>query len=101
MGPPETLSTGGALVFVSGRDLRGGADLGILASLGARRARRRRRRARVESVSSALAVFGAPRVAAARGDAAAGARARLRGVPPGLAARALARGPRADPRRDH
>ena len=64
VGPPETLSTGGALVFVSGRDLRGGADLGILASLEPVALAGGAAASRVESVSSALAVFETPRVAA-------------------------------------
>ena len=66
VGPVETLSTGGALVFLSGRDLRGGADLGVLASIepvalagGAAASGGVAR-----SVSSALAVFETPRVAA-------------------------------------
>ena len=66
VGPSETLSTGGALVFLSGSDLRGGADLGVAASIepvalagggGAAGGAAR-------SVSSALAVFETPRVAA-------------------------------------
>ena len=64
VGPPETLSTGGARVFVSGRDLRGGADLGILASLEPVALAGGAAASRVESVSSALAVFETPRVAA-------------------------------------
>jgi hypothetical protein len=64
VGPPETLSTGGALVFVSGRDLRGGADLGVLASLEPVALAGGAAASRVKSVSSALAVFETPRVAA-------------------------------------
>ena len=103
VGPPETLSTGGALVFVSGRDLRGGADLGILASLEPVALAGGAAASRVESVSSALAVFETPPRRRRRGDAAAGARLGCAACSPGLAVVAAAgdAAPRPDPRADH
>jgi hypothetical protein len=66
VGPTETLSTGGALVFLRGRDLRGGADLGVLASLEpVASAADAARGALVWGVSSALAVFETPPMRAA------------------------------------
>ena len=66
VGPTETLSTGGALVFLRGRDLRGGADLGVLASLEpVASAADAARGSLVWGVSSALAVFETPPMRAA------------------------------------